>query len=120
MKRDFDLIRRILIDIESKPAGGVLQRFEYPEYDHRTIAEHVRLLIDAGLVQGELVELVGNGVHFIVSDLTWDGHDFLNAARDDTIWKKAKDTILKPTASVTFSLLLEWLKAQAKERFGLP
>jgi hypothetical protein len=119
MKRDFDLIRRILLDVENMPPEGILQRFDVPEYDHTTIGEHVRLLIRAGLIRGEMADTFG-GVHFVVSGLTWKGHDFLDAARDATIWKRAKDTILKPTASITFDLLFEWLKEQAKRTLGLP
>jgi len=100
--------------------GATLQHCEYPEYDQKTISEHVRLLIDAGLVQGKVTDMLGGRVHFYVSALTWTGHDFLDAARDATIWRKAKDTVLKPTASITFDLLLQWLKNQAKQQLGLP
>jgi hypothetical protein len=40
--------------------------------------------------------------------------------RDDTVWKKAKEHVLKPGASWTFDILKEWLKAEAKSRLGLP
>jgi len=120
LKRDFDLIRHILIDVENMAPGAILQRCEYPEYDEKTISEHVRLLIDAGLVRGQVTETLGGRVHFLVSGLTWTGHDFLDAARDATIWRKAKDTVLKPTASITFDLLLQWLKEQVKQTLGLP
>ncbi|MGO8839441.1 MAG: DUF2513 domain-containing protein [Limisphaerales bacterium] len=49
--------------------------------------------------------------------LTWAGHDFLDAARNDTIWNKAKDEFLKPGISWTFSILFEWLKQEARQRF---
>jgi len=119
MKRDFDLVRRILLDIEAMPPGDTAQGFEYQEYDHATIAEHVRLLIEAGLVDGEIGKTFG-GIHFHVSGLTWSGHDFLRVAKDDTIWMKAKQTILKPASAITFDLLWAWLKEQAKQQLGLP
>lgn len=120
MKRDFDLIRRILIDVETMSPGDILDRCEYPGYDQTMISEHVRLLLDAELVQGGLTESYGGGGSFSVSGLTWKGHDSLDAAKDVTIWARAKETVLKPTAAITFDVLLQWLKEQAKQKLGLP
>lgn len=50
-----------------------------------------------------------------IKRLTWEGHEFLDAARNDTTWRKAKDKFLKPAGAWTFSLLLEFLKAEAKK-----
>ena len=50
----------------------------------------------------------------VVSRLTWEGHDFLDAIQDDTIWAKPKESVLKPTLSASLDVLLEWLKRQAK------
>jgi hypothetical protein len=119
MKRDFDLIRRILQDIEKLPAGKTLEELEYSEYDQDTILAHAKLLIEKGLIEGKIVG--GTGWSMIrVTGLTWSGYDFLDASKDETIWAKAKVSVLKPTASFTFDLLLEWLKTQAKEKLGLP
>lgn len=119
MKRDFDLIRHIMIDIEKIPAFQQEQNFSYEGYDTATINQHIALLIDAGLVKGKASETnVKRSV--LVDDLTWQGQDFLNAMRDDNIWNKAKEQVLKPGVSFTFGLLLEWLKMKGKEKLGLP
>ena len=49
--------------------------------------------------------------------LSWAGHDFIEACRDNSIWEKAKDKVLKPAAGMAFDVLLEWLKAEARRRF---
>jgi hypothetical protein len=118
MKRNMDSIRLLLIRSEgNKAADSLIKReFTVPE-----IAYHVQLLIDAGLVEGRaLTDEVGTFNGSIVSRLTWAGHDFLDAMRDDTVWKKAKERVLKPGASWTFDILKEWLKAEAKSKLGLP
>jgi hypothetical protein len=121
MKRDFDLIRRILIDIQDMPAGTFCQVIAYPgEYDPATISEHVALLIDSALINGEMIKAFDSIDGFLITGLTWKGHDFIDAAKDNSIWNKAKQTVLKPTVSITFDLLLEWLKAQAKQILLLP
>ncbi len=77
---------------------------------------HTALLIDAHLVEGEAVGIS----HSVITRLTWSGHHFLDAMRDDTVWKKAKEHVLKPGASWTFDILKEWLKAELKVKLGMP
>jgi hypothetical protein len=120
MKRDMDLIRQILSNAEARDFEGG----EPPEpYQAQTVEEayQITLMNDAGLVQADCVSEAGMPVNATIFRLTWAGHDFLDAARDDTIWKKAKETILKPGFSWTFSVLAEWLKQEAQKKiFGVP
>ena len=121
MKRDFDLIRRILMQVQNTPAGEYCNELTYPdEYDLATISEHVRLLIDEGLVNGKMIESFASIPEFCITGLTWKGHDFIDAAKDNALWEKAKKTILTTTASITFDLLLLWLKTEIKAKLGLP
>lgn len=41
----------------------------------------------------------------MVKSLTWDGHEFLEAARDDSLWEKAKRLVLEKTGTLTFEAL---------------
>ncbi|MFZ1073703.1 MAG: DUF2513 domain-containing protein [Verrucomicrobiia bacterium] len=50
---------------------------------------------------------------------TWDGHEFLDAARNDTIWRKAGEQIKKSGVDVTLSLLKEILNQILKQSLGL-
>lgn len=124
MKRDFDLVRRIMAHIEKVPAGHFTDETTYltylgEEYDRATIFEHIELLIEENLIKGTIHKSFGEIDAFHITGLTWKGHDFINATKDESIWIKAKETILKPTVSITFSLLLEWLKEEAKKKLGL-
>ena len=120
MKRDLDLIRRILMDIQSMPAGEARQEITYAgEYDPATIAEHVALLIESDLIKGEMLNIFGNTDQFMITGLTWKGHDFIDAAKNEHIWAKAKKTVLKETPLIAFDVLLEWLKIEMKKKLGL-
>jgi hypothetical protein len=115
MKRDMDLIRQILANTEARD----FESGEPPEpYQAQTVEEayQIALMNDAGLVLADCTSETGTPVGATIFRLTWAGHDFLDAARDDAIWKKAKDTILKPGISWSFSLLAEWLKQEAKKK----
>jgi hypothetical protein len=111
-----DLIRLLLLDTEgeeSKPdLGG---------YTEAQLLYHVALLIEAKLVHGSIIE-DGSGeiASTITTRLTWAGHEFLDAARNDTIWKKAREKIKQSGVQVTISLLEELLKKLLKESVGLP
>ncbi|TAN62565.1 DUF2513 domain-containing protein [bacterium] len=122
MKRDFDLIRRLMKDIESVPAGKKYKDIGYllPDYDADTVYKHISLLLDANLIKGRTVNLMRGISGVVIDGLTWSGHDFLDAAKDDTLWNKAKETVLTPAVAITFELLCDWLKQQAKEKLGLP
>jgi hypothetical protein len=92
------------------------------ESSREQLAYHVQLLIDAGLVEGTVHYGASRGRRipdaFHIQRLTWTGHDFLDAARNDTVWHTAKEKILKPGVSWTFELLKETLKALAKQQLS--
>lgn len=115
MKRDMELIRLLLLEQEedAKPA-------ELSKYDERLQVYHVALLIDAGLVIGDLLpDSDGNPRGAAVIRLTWAGHEFLDTIRDPSIWQSAKDKVLKPGASWTFGILVEFAKQEAMRRLGM-
>ena len=55
----------------------------------------------------------------LLERLTWEGHDFADSIADDTLWKKAKEKVIKPSASWTFAILGEYLKFEIKHRLGI-
>lgn len=121
MKRDLDLIRRILKDVEGMPAGKPLGNITYPGYSKEIIHEHIDLLDQAKFIEVATFKAgtAKNIIKYQINRLTWLGHEFLDAAKDDSIWNKAKEKFLKPTVSFSFDLLLDWLKMKAREKIGL-
>ena len=109
MKRDMDLIRQLLLRAEAAPDGQLTVDDPLETYQ-------VRLMIDAGLTDGQISEELTTSAprHSFIHGLTWAGHDFLDAARDDTLWKKAKEHVIKPGASFTFEFVKEWLKTEIR------
>lgn len=119
MKRDFDLIREILLQIEATPVGQFTSKISYDGANPETIMSHVALLIEAGLVDGPTLKTNSGGIMAKPTGLTWAGHDFLDSIRDESLWQKAKTTILKPAGGVALSVLLDWAKDEAKRRLGI-
>lgn len=94
MKRDPDLIRDLLDYIE-KNHDGVnsidSNQMIIKNYDQIQIAYHLRLLFDAGLIICRDTSDYSGTPFLIILRLTNDGHDFIEAARNDTAWNKTKD-----------------------------
>lgn len=116
MNRDLDLIRLLLLLTD-----GDEPKLDFTPYTQAQWLYHSALLIEAKFVHGRTIEN-GDGeiATTIRSRLTWTGHEFLDAARNDKIWKKAGEKIKHSGVQVTVSLLEELLKQLLKESLGLP
>jgi hypothetical protein len=116
MKRDMEMVRLILLWIESGEEPAELRGTGEAVKNY-----HLDIMIEAGLLKGHAVQTPGKASPgSVVQRLTWEGHDFLDATKDPGIWQKAKDKVMKPGAALTFGILLEFLKAEAKHKLGLP
>jgi hypothetical protein len=116
MKRDMDLIRLLLLQAEGERPAPDLSA-----YTEEQQVYHSALIIEAGLVHGEVIS-GGDGQlrATVILRLTWKGHEFLDAARNDTIWKKAAEKTRKAGVQVTVAVLEELLKKLLKDHIGLP
>lgn len=100
MKRDMDLIRRIMLEIEKQPFDGGGLNVEIAGVTDAEVTYHLILLSEAGLIEGRDVSSL-DGPGFLVTRLTYSGHEFLDAARNDAIWLKAKELAMKAVGSLT-------------------
>ena len=117
MKRDMDLVREILIAVEEK------KNLDDLEYDRDQINLHVELMKEHGLVDA-IVALSSDSVeHRIlacsVKRLTWKGQDFLEEARNKSIWEQAKKKCLEGTGGLAIELLRGCLVYVAKQKLGI-
>ena len=77
------------MDVESQPAGQNIAGFEYPDRSQDEILCHVELLIDGGYLDGSILRgRQGQPAKCLVRKLTWNGHEFLASAKNDTVWKR--------------------------------
>lgn len=120
MKRDMDLIRQMTLAIESSPKGWSESSLTIDGYTPEQIGYHAYLLVDSSLAVGHDVTHMGSsGPEYLITHLTWAGHDFADACRDETIWNKAKSTIKEKVSSVTFDVMKELLMKFLKSAVGL-
>jgi len=120
MRRDMNLVREILMWAENQEHGFVNENPSIEGYSEEEIGYHVHLMHQASLVNAADDTAMGDkSPSALLSGLSWLGHEFLEASKDNTIWSKAKNTVLKTTSGVTFEVLFEWLKAEAKKQLGI-
>ncbi|PZV27493.1 MAG: hypothetical protein DCF12_04245 [Snowella sp.] len=125
MKRNLNLIRKILLDIENAPPGKVISasNFNYEEFEELIIVEHLKLLVDAKLLEGNVIEdslFDGSIVSAcFIHRLTWDGHEFLANAKNDTIWKKVTSQAEEKGESISIFVLNQLLASATKKYLGL-
>jgi DNA-binding transcriptional ArsR family regulator len=111
VKRDMDLVRALLLYFEYKPDDRVADKVVIEGYDDLTIRYHLILLYEAGLIEGEreVSKSSSRVIRVYPMRLTWAGHDFLAAARNDTVWQKAKVKIAAKLGDAPLELLKEVL-----------
>jgi hypothetical protein len=109
MKRDMDLVRELLLKLESLPVGqetvmlmeeggsryvrrefisGNTKGFEIDGRTADEIDYHLALIREANLIECPGDTDFTKRIPF--SRLTWSGHDFLDSVRDPEIWAKTK------------------------------
>lgn len=119
MKRDTDLIREILLAVEALPLRGLsTPGLAVEGYDEATIAYHLVLLEEAGLIQAAVAD-AGDMAYpeVFVNRLTWAGHEFVDTARNQTVWARTKATVAAKGGDIPFSVLRELLVSTARQLF---
>jgi len=123
MKRDMDLIRDLLLRIESDPQMDGTREFYFDTAEEMGISDHsteeaaynLGLLITAGFIDGAVT--IATPLQ-VVRGLTWDGHEFLDNIRSDEIWSKTKEQF-KALPSVGLKVVAAAAQALVMKHIGL-
>ncbi len=117
MKRDMDLARALLLAIEACEDKNSALKVE-GDYSQEVMTYHLGLLYHAGLITAE--DMSGpDHTAWMPTGLTWEGHDFVEAARNDTYWNSVKSSVKDKGGALTFEVAKGLLGAIAKAHMGL-
>lgn len=122
MKRDFDLVRKILLYFEEKENDVMEQVINIEGYETKFINYHLLIMDEAGLIRCERLyskTTPDRVIKVYPFSLTWKGHEFLSSAKDDGLWNKAKSISMKKAGILSFELLKELLVGLAKDQVGI-
>jgi Hypothetical protein (DUF2513) len=120
MQRDMGLIRQILFKMEEHPGGFAPKDLAIEGYTADQIGYHIWLLGQAGLMTVSEVTAHGDsGPQALAVNLTWEGHDLIDAARSDTTWSRAMDKAKTAGVSMSLAVLKQLLDSILKGQLGL-
>lgn len=139
MKLNHEFIREILIFVEDNHktndflhSSQVIPHFEQ-NYSLSEIVYHVQRLIDAEYLSGEydehtsvegheefrrcICDCLGDDDHefnwFEISGLTFNGHNYIDNARNTLVWKTMKEKLSRGVGSVSIEVMSELAKRVA-------
>jgi hypothetical protein len=118
MKRDVDLCRQLLLDIEGRGSDcsvSVLRADAEHDVEHR-VRYHLRLLVDAGYLKE--IDRTPGGVPCV--RLTDAGHELIELVRSESRWRDARQACHDRTGGLSLAviraILLDWALAPVRYR----
>ena len=133
MRRDWDLIRWILNEVETSGAGypslligpyqynGQYYALEIGDRCFEEVYEHILLLGDQNLAEVRNLGRTNEGpIGVAIDRITMSGHDFLETARDENRWNNAMKTVReKGGGAVTIGVLTKILSSLLNQSLGI-
>ena len=124
MKRDMNLIRELLLRLEESKAELYVSTLRVDGYSDEEIGYNAYLLIDGRLAEGKKSTKINQAADVLpvaqtLTNLTWDGHDFLNSIKNDTVWNNTLNYLKEKSGNVPSNLIPPIAALFAKQYFGL-
>jgi hypothetical protein len=91
---------------------------EIDGYSREEVAYHVMLLAEAGYIEASTLATTDDTI-WKARRLTWTGHEFFEAAKDDTRWSRAKVVMREKGGGMAFEVLKQLLIEMMKGTIGL-
>lgn len=104
MQRNMDLVRQILIETEKRSVNSADYDVKIEGYSSEEIRYHVKIMHQAGLVEAVDRSHHG-GLIWEPTSLTWEGHEFLDNIRNETVWAKTKSIVKDKGGSASLEII---------------
>lgn len=119
MRRDLDLVRQLLLQIEALPAGPPAQ-YRMSEIEDPVLLAHFELVLASGLVNGKISRSQSSrGDVISISGLTWEGHEWIETVRSQSVWNETKATLIDGRGALTYELTKAVAARILRARLGL-
>lgn len=109
MKRDLELLRKLLLSIEESDDIPV-----HPDqlaklcHDQNLLNYHIHLLFEAGFIEAIESNIMGNPIpQYLILYLSNSGCDYLDSVRDVTVWNKVKSCLSSVGGNVALNIVQE-------------
>ena len=106
MKRDNDLVRRILLATEEADGRVAVEQLQTTlDVSRDELVYHIKLLRDQGYLEATILYADDMAYVVMISGLTGAGHDLLDAIRDAAIWKRVLRKLGATAAGVSLKVI---------------
>jgi hypothetical protein len=120
MQRDMDLVRQVLEEIEAHRDQFKFWEVEIDGRDPQDVAYQVQLLYEGGFIDAEDLTSMGSPYRtFSPKRLTWQGHEMLDAIRNDNVWSEIKQKAKEQGGSLPLEIIKQLGNAILKKKLGL-
>jgi len=113
MTRDMDLVRLLLLQTSG------CEQSDLKNYSKEQILYNKKLLLDKKLANGNCLQGDDKIVSVVLTGLTWDGNDFLDAIANDKVWNKTRSILKDKGVDLPFSVIKNLAIKIALEIFNL-
>lgn len=103
MKRDWEVIRQVLIAIEEDKFDEFVKEADQTDI----VIQNTALLLEAVFLKGsyEYLFVDDRDKTLDIDGLTWKGHELLDTIRSKPVWEKIKSTALEKGLELTFDVV---------------
>ncbi|MCH8542420.1 MAG: DUF2513 domain-containing protein [Alcanivorax sp.] len=122
MKRDMELVIKILDHLERREEIGVIGKLQIDGYDDRVVAYHLRRMFEAGLLDAESTNSNTTPQRVITVypfGLSWEGHEFLDAMHNETVAAQVRRKLGSTLSDVPFAIIRELALTLGRAHVGL-
>lgn len=117
MKRDLDLVRKILLTMESHKMTYIPDSYQLriDGYVKEQIEYHMKIMAQADFLHIDTIESPAGSqlppdykITSVFYSISWYGHEFLSASRDNKRWAKVKEVIQK-VGDIAYPVIIKML-----------
>ena len=122
MQRDMELVIKILDFLEKRDDISVIGKPQIDGYDDRVVAYHLRRMFEAGLLDAESTNSKTTPERIITVypfGLSWEGHEFLDSMRNETVAAQVRSKLGSTLANVPFTIIRELALTLGRAQVGL-
>ncbi|MCY8547296.1 DUF2513 domain-containing protein [Bacillus subtilis] len=126
MKLDHDCVRSLLLELEEKLSlnsifnnSHIRELKTYEEFGEEQTFYTILKLIEADFIKGSSQYYFDESYEFVISSISYSGHEFLDTIRDSKIWSQTKSSV-SALSGVSLSIIGSVAADLVKKSVGLP
>ncbi|UCJ16000.1 DUF2513 domain-containing protein [Pseudomonas sp. MM211] len=102
MKRDWELIRELLLQIEALETGHHFYPQDVGQHSAEAVSYHIHLMCQANLIECSQHHPWNGAPVAIANGLTLTGHDLLDGIREEALWEAKKAFLQARAGGITY------------------